>query len=79
LRERHERQQRQSREMVVDADPRGKLHQQIAREDADEDKGDKLKIRETFMVPKDAIATIQAAVGVGSERPYYLRFQRPES
>jgi hypothetical protein len=30
-------------------------------------------------VPKDAIATIQAAVGVGSERPYYLRFRRPES
>jgi hypothetical protein len=42
-------------------------------------KGDRLKIRETFMVPKDAIATIQAAVGLGSERPYYLRFQRPES
>jgi hypothetical protein len=42
-------------------------------------KGDKLKVRETFLVPKDAIATIQAAVGVGSERPYYLRFRRPES
>jgi len=42
-------------------------------------KGDKLKIRETFLVPKDATATIRAAVGVGSERPYYLRFERPKS
>jgi hypothetical protein len=41
--------------------------------------GDRLKIRETFLVPKDATATIRVAVGVGSERPYYLRFQRPES
>lgn len=41
--------------------------------------GDTLKIRETFIVPKDAIATIQATLSLGSERPYYLRFLRPSS
>jgi hypothetical protein len=41
--------------------------------------GDRLKIRETFLVPKDAVASIRAAVGLGSERPYYILFQRPES
>lgn len=40
--------------------------------------GDALKIRETFLVPKDATATIRPAVGLGSERPTYLLFQRPQ-
>lgn len=40
--------------------------------------GDVLKIRETFLVPKDATATIRPAVGVASERPNFLLFQRPQ-
>jgi len=39
--------------------------------------GDVLKISETFTVPEDATKTIRPAVGLGSERPYYLRFDRP--
>lgn len=39
--------------------------------------GDTLKISETFLVPKDATATIRPAVGLASERPNYLRFERP--
>ena len=35
--------------------------------------GDTLKIRETFMVPKEALTSVRAVVGVSSERPYYLR------
>lgn len=40
-------------------------------------KGDVLTIGDTFIVPEDAVKTIRPAVGVGSERPWYLRFQRP--
>jgi hypothetical protein len=39
--------------------------------------GDVLKISETFTVPEDATKTIRPAVGLGSERPYFLRFDRP--
>lgn len=39
--------------------------------------GDTLKISETFLVPKDATATIRPAVGLASERPTYLHFERP--
>ncbi|MEI5680190.1 MULTISPECIES: hypothetical protein [unclassified Mesorhizobium] len=38
--------------------------------------GDIVKIRETFVIPKDALATVVPTVGLGSERPYYLRFKR---
>lgn len=41
--------------------------------------GDVLKIRETFLVPKDATATIRPAVGVASERPTFLLFERPRN
>jgi hypothetical protein len=41
--------------------------------------GDTLTIRATFLVPKDATATVRPAVGLGSERPYYLLFQRPQN
>lgn len=41
--------------------------------------GDTLKIRETFLVPKDAAATIRPAVSVASERPSFLLFQRPQN
>ncbi|MBN9245212.1 MAG: hypothetical protein J0I98_20745 [Mesorhizobium sp.] len=40
--------------------------------------GDTLKISETFLVPKDATATIRPAVSLAGERPRYLRFQRPQ-
>ncbi|TSE13635.1 hypothetical protein C1D09_002905 [Mesorhizobium intechi] len=40
-------------------------------------RGDVLTIGDTFIVPEDAIKTIRPAVGLGSERPWYLRFQRP--
>lgn len=40
-------------------------------------KGDTLTIGDIFVVPEDAIKTIRPAVGLGSERPWYLRFQRP--
>ncbi|TKT69693.1 hypothetical protein [Aquamicrobium sp. LC103] len=39
--------------------------------------GDTLKIREAFLVPEDAVATIRPTLGLGSERPYYLRYLRP--
>jgi hypothetical protein len=39
--------------------------------------GDVLKISETFTVPEDATKVVRPAVGLGSERPYYLRFDRP--
>jgi hypothetical protein len=39
--------------------------------------GDTLKIRETFVVPKEALASVRAVLGMSSERPYYLRFDRP--
>ncbi|NGN42653.1 hypothetical protein G6N74_16410 [Mesorhizobium sp. CGMCC 1.15528] len=38
--------------------------------------GDTVKIRETFVIPKDALETVVPTVGLGSERPYYLRFKR---
>jgi hypothetical protein len=41
--------------------------------------GDVLEVSETFLVPRDATATIRATVGLGSERPWYLRFERPPS
>lgn len=41
--------------------------------------GDAVKIRETFLVPKDATATIRPAVGLASERPNFLLFQRPQN
>jgi hypothetical protein len=41
--------------------------------------GDVLKVSETFLVPKDATTTIRPTVGLGSERPYFLRFARPPS
>ncbi|MFC3324537.1 hypothetical protein [Mesorhizobium cantuariense] len=40
-------------------------------------KGDVITIGETFIVPEDAVKTIRPAVGLGSERPWFLRFQRP--
>ena len=40
-------------------------------------KGDIVTIGDTFIVPEDAVKTIRPAVGLGSERPWYLRFQRP--
>ncbi len=40
--------------------------------------GDTLKISETFLVPRDAAATIRPAVSLAAERPYYLRFERPK-
>ena len=40
--------------------------------------GDTLKIRETFLVPKEALTSVRATVGVSSERPFYLRFERPD-
>jgi len=40
-------------------------------------KGDVLTVGDTFIVPEDAVKTIRPAVGLGSERPWYLRFQRP--
>jgi hypothetical protein len=41
--------------------------------------GEVLKISETFLVPKDATTTIRPTLGLGSERPYFLRFARPPS
>jgi hypothetical protein len=40
-------------------------------------KGDVITVGDTFIVPEDAVKTIRPAVGLGSERPWYLRFQRP--
>ncbi|RUZ74643.1 hypothetical protein EN943_23200 [Mesorhizobium sp. M7A.F.Ca.US.006.01.1.1] len=40
-------------------------------------KGEIITLGETFIVPEDAVKTIRPAVGLGSERPWYLRFQRP--
>ncbi|PBC19091.1 MULTISPECIES: hypothetical protein [unclassified Mesorhizobium] len=40
-------------------------------------KGDTITIGDTFIVPEDAVKTIRPAVGLGSERPWFLRFQRP--
>ncbi|MGX7873895.1 hypothetical protein ACVDG5_015085 [Mesorhizobium sp. ORM6] len=40
-------------------------------------KGDVITIGDTFIVPEDAVKTIRPAVGLGGERPWYLRFQRP--
>ncbi|ESZ23315.1 MULTISPECIES: hypothetical protein [unclassified Mesorhizobium] len=40
-------------------------------------KGEIITVGETFIVPEDAIKTIRPAVGLGSERPWFLRFQRP--
>ena len=37
--------------------------------------GDTINLRETFLVPKDVTKTIRPAVGVSSERPYFLLFQ----
>ncbi|MER8697065.1 hypothetical protein NKI77_30100 [Mesorhizobium opportunistum] len=39
--------------------------------------GDVITIGDIFIVPEDAIKTIRPAVGLSSERPWYLRFQRP--
>jgi hypothetical protein len=41
--------------------------------------GDVLTISETFLIPAEATATIRPTVGLGSERPWYLRFDRPAS
>ena len=40
-------------------------------------RGDVITVGETFIVPEDAVKTIRPAVGLGSERPWFLRFQRP--
>ncbi|AEH87596.1 hypothetical protein [Mesorhizobium opportunistum] len=40
-------------------------------------KGDVITIGDIFIVPEVAIKTIRPAVGLSSERPWYLRFQRP--
>jgi len=40
-------------------------------------KGDVITVGDIFIVPEDAVKTIRPAVGLGSERPWYLRFQRP--
>ena len=40
-------------------------------------KGDTLKISETFIVPDDAIKTVRPAIGLASEQPYFLLFERP--
>ena len=40
-------------------------------------KGEIITIGDTFIVPEDAVKTIRPAVGLSSERPWYLRFQRP--
>ena len=40
-------------------------------------KGDTVTIGDIFIVPEDAVKTIRPAVGLSSERPCYLRFQRP--
>ncbi|RNJ47123.1 hypothetical protein B5V01_32895 [Mesorhizobium erdmanii] len=40
-------------------------------------KGDTITIGDTFIVPENAVKTIRPAVGLGSERPWYLRFRRP--
>ncbi|RVC16554.1 hypothetical protein EN884_12305, partial [Mesorhizobium sp. M7A.F.Ca.AU.001.01.1.1] len=40
-------------------------------------KGEIISVGETFIVPEDAIETIRPAIGLGSERPWFLRFQRP--
>lgn len=40
-------------------------------------KGGVITVGETFIVPEDAVKTIRPAVGLGSERPWFLRFQRP--
>ena len=37
--------------------------------------GDTLNLRETFLVPKEAIKSIRPAVGLASERPHFLLFQ----
>ncbi|WP_137933694.1 hypothetical protein [Mesorhizobium comanense] len=39
--------------------------------------GDTVTVGDTFIVPQDAVKTIRPAVGLGSERPWYLRFERP--
>jgi hypothetical protein len=41
--------------------------------------GGVLKVSETFLVPRDATTTIRPTVGLGSERPFFLRFARPPS
>ncbi|TGQ64056.1 hypothetical protein EN829_021140 [Mesorhizobium sp. M00.F.Ca.ET.186.01.1.1] len=40
-------------------------------------KGDVITVGDTFIVPENAVKTIRPAIGLGSERPWYLRFQRP--
>ncbi|OBQ73359.1 hypothetical protein [Mesorhizobium erdmanii] len=40
-------------------------------------KGDVVTVGDIFIIPEDAVKTIRPAVGLGSERPWYLRFQRP--
>ncbi len=42
-------------------------------------KGSALRIREVFLIPRDAAAAVQVTVGLGSESPRYLRFERPNS
>ena len=42
-------------------------------------KGDLITVGDTFIVPEDAVKAIRPAVGLGGERPWYLRFQRPPS
>jgi hypothetical protein len=38
-----------------------------------------LRIRETFVVPKDAADRVRPTLGLDGEPPYYLRFERPKS
>lgn len=40
--------------------------------------GTRMVIEENFLIPQDAAAEVRPTLGVGSERPYYLRFARPE-
>lgn len=40
--------------------------------------GDTLDVRETFIVPRDVAGELRVTLGLAGERPYYLRFGRPE-
>ena len=40
--------------------------------------GARMVIEENFLVPQDVAAEARPTLGVGSERPYYLRFAVPD-
>lgn len=40
--------------------------------------GARMVIEANFLVPQDVVADLRVTLGVGSERPYYLKFARPE-